>query len=165
MPHKALAADTVIDLREYLPQEQDLVTFFDNRNAATMQSNPSAVRWSNTFSTQNNGDMWWRWQFSAWPGQNFYDTVFWSAYDRELDFNEKISKRHPVARISSLQTVDYKSDASNPSSCPASFDWEEHWWFGAGCNTSDGLCRKTAVHTYGGMKPYQDDQCNEKDTC
>ncbi len=158
MPHKELAADTAIDLREYLPQEQDLVTFFDNRNAATMQSNPLAVRWSNTFSTQNNGDMWWRWQFSAWPGQNFYDTVFWSAYDRELDFNEKISKRHPIAHVSSLQTVDYKSNIFNPLSCPSSFDWEEHWWFGTGCNTDGSTCRKTTVHTYGGMKPYQDDQ-------
>lgn len=43
--------------------------------------NPSVgpgVRWSSNVNVAPDSSVWWRWQFSARPGQNFYDVMFWA---------------------------------------------------------------------------------------
>lgn len=74
-----------MDLRQYLPNANSILTWFTSHNPAhPLQS----VRWSSNINTTARGDTWWRWQFSAWPNQNFYDILYWSKYDNNLHYSE-----------------------------------------------------------------------------
>ncbi len=75
-------SSTVMDLKEYLPILNEAIT----RRVSTYPSKPGiGVKWVNNV-TNKNGDMWFRNQFSKWPGNNYYDVLYWSGTDNKLHY-------------------------------------------------------------------------------